>query len=382
VVSTFVQFFESLFSSRPSAARKIHNIAGSVIVIDEIQTTPTPLLHPVFEMLKTLVKDYGCSVVLTTATLPPIAKLMDYPVTEIIGEPETLLTTAKRADIQYVGGMDSLTLATTIAEQHQSLTIVNTRKQAADIYRGVKMFNADGAYFLSTMMCPLHRMKVIGEIRDRLKAGLRCNVISTQLVEAGVDFDFPVLFRQLAPLDSIVQSAGRCNRNGLGTGVCYVFMPLGVTNMYPDASYRRKSEITEMLLVAGHDPTALETLKQYYTTVYVQFNLDGDGILGAMKAFAFGYIRENFSIIDSPQVSVVVEWGTPEQRAKVNAAIAEIDQAVKDDAPIPQRAIRAIQPYCVSMYLAEMNKLPSVPTALVLNYYTDLGMYGSEMGMA
>jgi CRISPR-associated endonuclease/helicase Cas3 len=400
VVSTAVQFFESLFCSRPGAARKIHNLVNTVIILDEVQTMPTNLLYPLFQMLKILVDVYHCSIVFTTATMPPVSQLLqtvhedsswnvelldhDIHCTEIVSDPCTLFTDSRRTEI-VMGNLD----LNTIAHGHQSLTIFNTRKQAIQAYQMLRMLTGNsggtslgfGLYFLSTHECSRHRSSIISEIKERLQSGLRCIVVSTQLVEAGVDFDFPVLYRAMAPLDSILQSAGRCNRHGLmDSAICTVFESEG----YPDSSYRRKAEITrELLVMEGRAAYSLETLYEYNSRVYAQFNLDKDEIRSAMTTFAFGYLRENFSLIDSVQVSLIVEHGTEEERSRCQNAIHQIQDAIAADETVPQKAIRSIQPFVVSVYRNELERLGvSEDDHLTMDYYVFDGEYSEATGVA
>ena len=296
----------------------------------------------------------------------------------------TLFTDSRRTEI-VMGNLD----LNTIAHGHQSLTIFNTRKQAIQAYQMLRMLTGNsggtslgfGLYFLSTHECSRHRSSIISEIKERLQSGLRCIVVSTQLVEAGVDFDFPVLYRAMAPLDSILQSAGRCNRHGLmDSAICTVFESEG----YPDSSYRRKAEITrELLVMEGRAAYSLETLYEYNSRVYAQFNLDKDEIRSAMTTFAFGYLRENFSLIDSVQVSLIVEHGTEEERSRCQNAIHQIQDAIAADETVPQKAIRSIQPFVVSVYRNELERLGvSEDDHLTMDYYVFDGEYSEATGVA
>jgi CRISPR-associated endonuclease/helicase Cas3 len=229
VVTTTVQLFESLFANRTSQLRKLHNLAASVLVLDEAQALPPGVLRPVTAVLDQLVKYYRCSVVLCTATQPALGKVFrDLPRSvEIAPDPPALFRALDRVDI----GMPAPTerwswdqIAAEITESPQALAIVNTRRDCRTLYSRLP----PGAVHLSTWQCAAHRALLFRQIRRRLLAGQELRVVSTSLVEAGVDFDFPVVFRAMTGLDSLAQAAGRCNRNGrLDKGRFVVFRPDG-----------------------------------------------------------------------------------------------------------------------------------------------------------
>lgn len=230
ITTTTVQLFESLFSNKPSRCRKLHNIAKSVIVLDEAQMLPTKQLLPCVRALAELVLRYGCSVVLCTATQPSLDGLFAQygcNVREIVSDPEDLYERLRRVEYRFIKKVDDEDLAARLASRSQVLCVVNSRKQARNVYDLVKTLlsaqnqgedeeanegEKKGIFHLSTLMHPVHREKVLSEVRTRLEAGEPCRVVSTSLIEAGVDVDFPVVYRALAGIDSMVQCAGRCNR--------------------------------------------------------------------------------------------------------------------------------------------------------------------------
>jgi CRISPR-associated endonuclease/helicase Cas3 len=236
VVTTNVQFFESLFAAQTSRCRKLHRIVRTVIILDEAQTLPVELLQPCLAVLRELTRNYGCSVVLCTATQPALERRENFPiglegVREIMREPEKLYLKMKRADARYVGGWNDEQLCRELAAQQQVLCIVNTRPHAARVFEMVRgaTSGGEGTFHLSTFMCGAHRSDVIATIRTRLTENKPCRVVSTQLIEAGVDIDFPVVFRALTGVDSIAQAAGRCNREGRREwGQVHVFEPTQV----------------------------------------------------------------------------------------------------------------------------------------------------------
>jgi len=217
VVTTNIQFFESLFANKPSKCRKLHNLANSVIILDEVQMLPTGYIKPSTAALSELVRNYGCSVVLCTATQPSLNKFTTHglDIKEIVGNPAGLYTSLKRVKVTYSGEVTVDDLLQRLNKEESYLCIVNTRSLASVLYR--KIGSISGNYHLSARMCPAHRREKLNEIKRRLLAGLPCKIISTQLIEAGVDIDLPVVFRELSGIDSICQAAGRCNREGKQT---------------------------------------------------------------------------------------------------------------------------------------------------------------------
>lgn len=217
IVTTNVQLFESLFSSRTSRCRKLHRLARSVIVLDEAQMLPPNLLSPTLAVLEELVLNYGTTVVLCTATQPAIERRDGFPigltgVTPIIGDPHSLHVALRRTQVESLGRVDNEELGARLARERQVLCIVNSRRHAADLFR---FLGDPDALHLSASMCAAHRAAVLRLIRWRLRRGRSCRVVSTQVIEAGVDVDFPAVYRAVAGLDSLAQAAGRCNREGL-----------------------------------------------------------------------------------------------------------------------------------------------------------------------
>ena len=216
IVTTAVEFFESLFSNRSSQCRKLHNLAQSVIIFDEAQMLPIPYLQPCIYAISQLIRFYHVSAVLCTATQPALGNLFkkflpEYPQTEICSEGIVCQENFRRTCFQKAGTLSWRELADKMQEKKQVLCIVNTRKSARIIW---EQLEPEGAYHLSTLMYPAHRRAILEQIRFRLQNGLACRVVSTSLIEAGVDIDFPTVFREEAGLDSILQAAGRCNREG------------------------------------------------------------------------------------------------------------------------------------------------------------------------
>ena len=211
IVTTNVQFFESLYAAKSSHCRKLHNIVNSVVILDESQLIPPEWRTPCVDVLRRLAENYGATVLLCTATQPPFPELG--PV-EIVTDPPSLFRRLRRTELIWPEALDRRTewpeVARWLSGDRQALCVVNRRKDALALYNLLPK----GSFHLSTRMCAAHRKEVLDEIRRRLKAGEVVRVASTQLVEAGVDIDFPFVYRALAGLDSLAQAAGRCNREG------------------------------------------------------------------------------------------------------------------------------------------------------------------------
>ncbi len=217
IVTTNVQFFDSFYANKPSKCRKLHNVANSIIIFDEVQAIPVERLQPCLEVINELVRSYETSIVLCTATQPAFQASSQFPsglkeITEIVSDVPSLFMHLKRTEEMYVGHRSTEEIANELEEHNQVLCVVNTRGQALDIFQCLP--DSPDTFQLSALMYPAHRSKVLETIRNRLKKGDTCRVISTQLIEAGVDIDFPCVYRVAAGIDSIAQAAGRCNRNG------------------------------------------------------------------------------------------------------------------------------------------------------------------------
>lgn len=279
IVTTSVQFFESLFAAKPSRCRKLHNIVNSVIVLDEAQLVPTEYLEPILATMKLLCEHYNVTFVLCTATQPAFETQDDYPqfpglpkgsVREIIQDVPGLYRELRRVEVLPI---DTKTVWTwqEIAEKLKSfdkvLCVVSDRKSCRELHA----LMPKGTYHLSALMCAQHRSDCIADIKEKLKTTEPVRVISTQLVEAGVDIDFPVVYRAMAGLDSIAQTAGRCNREGKlktngGLGRVVVFTP---QRKAPAGILRKATETTARLLDSGlKDPISHEAFGPYFSELY------------------------------------------------------------------------------------------------------------------
>lgn len=312
IATTSVQFFESLFSNRPSRCRKLHNIARSVVILDEVQTLPEGLLAPILDGLRELVQHYRTSVVLSTATQPAFSAAQEKAlhlerVREIAPEPSELFAKLKRVHYRFERKKWSWErVAEAMAGQSQAMTVVNTRADARALFRCLL---AESRMHLSSSLCGAHRRTVLNEVRRRLCEGEPCRLVSTQVVEAGVDLDFPLVLRAVGPLDRIVQAAGRCNREGkLIQGEVIVFEP--EEGGMPPGAYRSGSEETRILLNIDpkldlHNP---ETYKRYFLRLYQDVNLDAKGIQTKLAQLAYEDVAREFQLIGEDSVSVAIPW--------------------------------------------------------------------------
>ncbi|MGD9548791.1 MAG: CRISPR-associated endonuclease Cas3'' [Candidatus Krumholzibacteriia bacterium] len=322
VVTTTVQLYESLFADRPSRCRKLHNIAGSVVILDEVQSLPVDLLHPVLEALKQLVHGYGVTVVLCTATQPAVARRDNFGIgiegiQEIVQDPKSMFVALDRVEVEDLGFLSDEDLADRLKDHDRVLCIVNTRAHAREMYD--RLSKLDGVFHLSAQMCPAHRSFVLGQVRERLTQGSNCRLVSTQLIEAGVDIDFPTVYRSSAGLDSIAQAAGRCNRNGKlqGRGKLILFSSEHQLN---ERFLAETTNVAAQVLPLHPDPLSPETIEHYFRLYYWEqsHRWDAHKIMAMFNSggakdplpllFDFKKASAAFRLIDQSARSVYVPW--------------------------------------------------------------------------
>lgn len=353
IVTTNVQFFESLFAAKSSKCRKIHNLANSVIIIDEAQMLPTGFLKPCLNALVELVTNYRATIVLCTATQPSIGKFLPKEITpiEIIDNPAALFDAFKRVKVNNLGTIQDDELVERLINQKQVLCIVNSKKHARLLYDRI---HGEGTFHLSTRMCPAHRTQVLDVVKMRLKAGEVCRVISTQLIEAGVDIDFPVVYRSMAGIDSLAQSAGRCNREGLRKeGQVYVFWP--DKHGLPRGWLNRTASLGSAVLEKYEDPLGLAGVSAYFNSLYEveDAELDKENILADIREqerhlkFPFRTIAEKFKLMDDHTSTVVIPWDENCRNILTEAA----------NSLFPGSFSRRLQRYGVAVYDKEFSEL-------------------------
>ncbi len=346
IVTTAVQFFESLFANNSSKCRKLHNLANSVIIFDEAQMLPLPYLRPCVYAISQLVKNFGVSAVLCTATQPALESVFKryLPGTHSIELCSHELTDSKifrRVTFQKEGTLQWDELADRINSVNQALCIVNSRKNAAILYSKLK---GEGCYHLSTLMCPFHRRAQLEEIRELLKSGEPCRVVSTSLIEAGVDVDFPLVWREEAGLDSILQAAGRCNREGRRAVAESVVTIFQSENPAPQM-FRAAISAGRFALSRCEDPSSAEAIHAYFTEL---LELKGDDALdshGIMKLiadslFPFREVSDRFHLIENDTRTVYIPFGN-----EASELIAELRSGSRN-----RKLYRKLGQYSVNVY--------------------------------
>lgn len=344
-VTTTVQLFESLFAGTPARCRKLHRLAGSVLILDEAQALPPHLLTPILDVLRELVAHYGVSVVLCTATQPAFGAIDAFasvPATEIVREPEHLFRTLRRVRYEWwdtPAAWDAA--AAQMRAERQALAIVNTKRDALAL---LDALDDPDALHLSTALCGAHRRAAIGAVRQRLAEGTACRLVATQVVEAGVDLDFPFVLRAVAPLDSIIQAAGRCNREGrLPEGRVLVFQP--AQGGLPGGAYRTATGQTLAVFGAGRfDPDDPATASAYFRALYGLLDTDRERIQQMRRSLDYPAVGRAFQMIE-PTDSVVVPYGSSSEQAKVARLLVQI--ARRDGSA--RHLFRSLQPYVVAV---------------------------------
>lgn len=366
IVTTSVQFFESLFAAKTSRCRKLHNIANSVVILDEAQLLPVEFLGPIIEAMRLLCEHYNVSFLICTATQPNFEckeNFSNFPglppgtIREIIGDIPSLYNDLKRVEVIIPRDLKTSSsweeVAARLSREERSLCIVSDRKSCRELYA----LMPKGTKHLSALMCAQHRSEIITQIKEELKGNSHVRVISTQLVEAGVDLDFPLVLRSLAGLDSIAQAAGRCNREGklnlLGKlGQVEVFIP---PRKSPVGMLRKATETAVRMLSMGFaDPIAPEVFTPYFADLYWKANsLDVKGITRLLTPQApecgiqFRSAAEAFKLIDdSIQRTILVPYGYGETLINMLKTMG------------PERwLLRKLQRYAVTIYLNQFQTL-------------------------
>lgn len=379
IITTAVQFFESLFACSNSRCRKIHNIAHSVVVFDEVQSLPSTLLHPCLLAMKTLQRDYGCTILLCTATQPALTNHAGFnigwperEVRSLLGKAleQRLVCEMKRVEVELLGSISQETLVEHFLASgvDSALLIVNLTSQAQRVYDLLRGKSVRGLYHLSARMCPAHRVAVLETVRERLAAGEPTVLVSTRVVEAGVDISFPVVYRDSCGLDSLAQAAGRCNRHGE--------RPLGKVYSFSASDYSLPSSFVDLrdgvyamqdTLAMQHpsDLFAPQVVEAYFRRFYAKrkhgtTDWDKAGIVRSYihgcswKGWDFPEIARKFRFIEQDQRSLVVPFGDTAEDIRREL----LDMACCNPVRMPDRALyRRLQAYSVSVYNEEWVRL-------------------------
>ena len=311
IVTTNVQFFESLYGNKSSQCRKLHHIANSIIIFDEAQMLPYDYLRPCVQSIAELIKNYRCSAVLCTATQPALSPFFpkEMRAKEICSDVPDLYEFFRRVTYKNIGEINKETLAEKIRTAKQVLCIVNSRKQASLLFEEL---GSEQNFHLSTLMYPMHRKQILREIRKKLKSGSPCRVISTSLIEAGVDLDFPIVYRAVTGLDSIIQAGGRCNREGKhpqNKSTVNIFELIDAGNM--PRQLKQYIAVTNMVIRQFEQLDDLEAIKLYFNELYnlKDTGLDAKNILeriGNTNTFPFESVSKDFSLIENNMKTIYI----------------------------------------------------------------------------
>ncbi len=383
IVTTAVQFFESLYANRSSKCRKLHNIANSVIIFDEAQMIPSNNLRPCVAAIAELVRAYNATAVLCTATQPAIDEmLLEYSkkesVVELCPDVDGMFEKFRRTSFEKEGRLTTDELVSRLESQQQVLCIVNTRKFAQEVYEALP---SEGRFHLSTLMCPVHRKQKLDEIRERLKSGKTCRVVSTSLIEAGVDVDFPRVFREMAGLDSILQAAGRCNREGkrsAESSIVTVFESENKVNkliaVNRDAAEETVRDWTQ--------PNTTSTIERYFKA-YRDFlrNDDKSGVMTASEkgisgcGLPFEWIAKEFKLIDQNTFAVYIPIGEGKE------LVSRLREGERS-----RGLYRRAGMYSVSVYQNQFDSLINAGAAEPFGedaaFLTDCSLYSDEKGLS
>ena len=382
ILTTSVQFFESLFANKSSRCRKLHNIAKSVVIFDEAQMLPFNYLGPCVWAISQLAADYGCSAVLCTATQPSLDSILkkylpDAPVSELCPDVKEMYEYFRRVRYENEGKCSNEELSERLGSEKAALCIVNGRKRAKELFG---ILDSKDSFYLTTTMTPINRRSVLYEIRKRLKAGLPCRVVATSLIEAGVDVDFPVVWREIAGLDSIIQAGGRCNREGkreFAESIVHIFE----AEKPPPQIFAQNISATRSIMRDFEDISSPPAIAAYFQFLY--YTLKGEKALDSKEilidihkgTMPFKSIANRFKIIENDQYTVYVPHDEASEKM-----IGEL----KENGP-SRKLMRRLGQYAVNVYPDLYNDLYS--TGAVEQFakdaaiLVDLKLYNEKTGL-
>ena len=383
VVTTNVQFFESLFANKSSKCRKLHNIANSVIIFDEAQMLPNDYLKPCIAMIEELINNYGASVVLCTATQPALTSFFqgEISATELCPRMQEQFAFFKRTVFEDLGVVTEDCLIKQLQEEQQALCIVNTKKRAQRIYKELK---GEGVYHLSTSMYPAHRKRVLDEIREKLRSNEKCILISTSLVEAGVDLDFHSVYRELAGVDSMIQTAGRCNREGLREAENSKVFIFRFEEKEAVLGQRQQIDAAKSLIADGRDLSDMETITKYFEMLY---HIKGDSLdkkkildefTNKKMKYNFAKVGKEFKLIEQNTKTIFVN-----REETADEILQELQRK-----GFTRSGMRRASQYCINVYDQTFDKMygagmlqPVSEDMKDFYVLTDNSRYTKEMGL-
>ena len=381
VITTAVQFFESLFSNQRSKCRKLHNLQDSIVIFDEIQTLPVNLAECTMKMLNDMLHLCRCSFLFCTATQPDFQTRQDFSgidnIIPLVENPASIFASTKRVKYNAIDeykaqSFDSI--ADYVVEQKDSVLIVcNTKKKAIALFTYLKKRSEIPVLHLSTNMCQIHRMEVINKVRQKLKNGEKLLLCSTQLIEAGVDIDFPVVFRELAPLESIIQSAGRCNREGkLDEGQVYLFQLEDQSQ--PSRQYETFAQYAQLCYKGNENRlTEADFYSEYYTKIFSLY-VEKESITSKRKQLMFQDVADLYHIINSNTITLFIYRYDGESERLYNE--------IRDKEYLSRKDYQRIAQYSVQVYEWFMNnnvdKIEETPNGVKIWF----GAYSKEKGLS
>ena len=363
IITTAVRLFESLFSDNPRDCRKLHNLAGSVILFDESQSLPAELAGVTVQTVQTLCEKFHCSMVFATATQPDFGAIRNtvWKPTEILSNNAELFRKMQRVQTHWRKKLPLADVAEEMSIQKNSCCIVNLRRHARKLFEMLegRCGSEYGLFLLTTDLCPAHRLAVVAEIRARQKAGFPCLVVATQCIEAGVDLDFDVMYRALAPLESIIQAAGRCNRNGRlpEGGRVIVFIPEEEEPLYPGNWYEAAAHIVENLhqkhAIDIHNP---EHIREYYAALFREAK-DKKQLTAAIQNRSFSETDKEYQLIANQGIRVIVPY------QKMQEDYRDICTQARQYGLTPA-LIKKAAPITVTVGISQKNKLEDIAEEL------------------
>lgn len=392
IVTTAVQFFESFYAAKPGRCRKLHNVANSVVIFDEAQTLPISLMRPCVSVIDQLVQHYGVTAVLCTATQPELLSIFSgftagNRIQELVPDPDALFSSLHRVTFQQDGTLSDEELAARIRQENAVLCIVNSRKQARSLYEALP---EEERFHLSTLMNAIDRERTIATIRERLDKKQCCRVISTSLIEAGVDVDFPTVYRELAGLDSILQAAGRCNREGKEAAQDSIVHIYQTEHAVPPIMRPNIESCRTVLRLYAEDIGSRKAIHAYFCDLLFKRGenqqrsrpvssendlLDTSKTLSSEARFAFRETAEHFRFIDTDTVTVYIP--TPENSEDIKAL---------RDGHYSRELFRRLGRCGVSIYRREYQALCSIGgvteiTDAHCGILSDIKLYTPECGL-
>jgi CRISPR-associated endonuclease/helicase Cas3 len=371
IITTTNQFFNSLFSNKTTYLKKLHNYSNSVVIFDEPQSLPIKLIRSTLKTLDFIPKYLHSSILFSTATQPNVNAIIDTNVIEIVKNKDDLFRTFDKVTVDFISEKSWSDIKQIMIKNNQCLCIVNLKRHAKQLY---KLFVENGiqAYHLSTNMCPSHRLTLLKEVQKKLNNNEQCYLISTQCIEAGVDIDFPVVIRALAPLEGIIQAFGRCNREGkLDKGKGIVFIPKD-DNEFPSVIYQIGAGKVNTTNI---DLNNLENIAKYWAEMYydVQENLN---LIKYIDQHDYVAIEKEYDIIKSPTIPILVPYN-----------MEKFEELTKQE--FSKKWARKARPYCVNVYPQDLERIIKYCKPLInkknkkIDWYilNDVELYNDETGL-